>query len=96
MNDDKILVSSFEIDLSENNWEDKLILQFESLRNKKYERLSISAYSSENEIILNSRIDPVIYRKIKDVQDLPAYVIIDLLGVKGKIKRKSFGRDILE
>jgi len=95
MDNNKILISSFETDLSGENWEDKLISRFKSLRNKKYKRVSISLYSSENEIILNSGIDPVIYKKIKNVQNLPAYVINDLFGVKGIIKRKSFGRDIL-
>lgn len=94
MSDDKILITSFEADLSENKWEDKLISQIGSLSDK-YKQVSISVYSSEDELILNSGIDPVKYRKIKQVQDLPGYVILDLFDAKGKIKRSSFTGDII-
>ena len=93
MSENKFLLKSFEVNISESNWRDKLLKELEKLSESSYNNLTVSIFGKENDTLFEAGINLASFNKIKDKQELPSDVVIDLFEVKSSIKRSSFEDD---
>ncbi|MCF8242173.1 MAG: hypothetical protein K9J16_12365 [Melioribacteraceae bacterium] len=78
----------FEFD-TEINYNDKLEIPaavIDKLKTTGYRKLSIEIYANAEEAVKNSGLDIDMFKKIRTVQDLPDYVVLEFLRSKGSNK----------
>ncbi len=94
MSEDKLYISSIKIDLTDENWKENLIKEFESVK-KNYKKIEVIVSGSVEEKASDTGINMNLVNTIAARQDLPTYVILDFLNAEGSIKRNSFKEDVL-
>jgi|GEM_PF-2193508 len=95
MNKDKsVLLKSIAVDLKDDDNFEKLIQELKSLRTKGYGKINILVYKSVLDEVRLTGIDETVFNKIKKIQDLPDYVILDFIKSKGTVKNKDFRKRV--
>lgn len=85
-----IELKSFTIDLNDKNSYSSLSQKFEELKNSGYGQITLEIKSSTEQELRKSSIDIELFRKIKEVQELPDWAVINLILSAGKLKNSKF------
>jgi DUF438 domain-containing protein len=95
--DEKELIElkSLLIDLNDKSSVNELSQAFNELKNNGYTSVTVDIKTSPEQELKKSQIDIELFRKIKEVQELPDWVVINLILAAGKLKSSSFRNRIL-
>ena len=85
-----IEIKSLQIDLNDENSTNLVTQKLTELKNEGYDRITISIKTSSEEELKKSGLDIEVFKKIKEIQDLPDWVIINLMLATGKLKESKF------
>ncbi|MGB5531217.1 MAG: hypothetical protein WBQ32_14715 [Ignavibacteriaceae bacterium] len=87
---DLIEIKSLQIDLGDDNSVKLVDQTLHELKNKGYDRVTIEIKTSTEQELNKSDLDIEVFKKIKKVQDLPDWVVINLMMAVGKLKESNF------
>jgi hypothetical protein len=91
MNENEMIdLTSLIIDLKDENSVNSLTEKISDLKESGYGKVMISIKTSPGEVVKIANLDINIFEKIKSVQELPDFVVINLLQVAGKLKESNF------
>ncbi|MCG6915734.1 hypothetical protein LJE86_17665 [bacterium BMS3Abin03] len=88
--DNSILLKSIPVDLEKEENFEQLIHELKLLKNKGYRKTEVLVYKDVVEEVKQQGIDEEIFNRIKEKQDLPAYVILDFMNCAGIIEEDDF------
>lgn len=87
---DLIEIKSLQIDLGDDNSVKLVDQTLHELKNKGYDRVTIEIKTSTEQELKKSGLDFEVFKKIKETQDLPDWVVINLMMAFGKLKESNF------
>ncbi len=82
--------NSLFIDLNDRSSDNPISERLKELKEAGYAQVNMDVKASREEEIIQLQIDIDLFRRIKEVQDLPDWVIIKLILADGKLKDSSF------
>ncbi len=85
-----IELKSLVIDLNDQNSVNSMTQTFTELKNSGYSQVTVNIKTSPEQELKKSQIDLELFSKIKAVQELPDWVVINLILAAGKLKRQQF------
>ncbi len=88
--DNSILLKSIPVDLEKEENFEQLVRELKSLKNKGYRKTEVLVYKDVIEEVRQQGIDEEVFNRIKEKQDLPAYVILDFLSCEGTVEEDDF------
>jgi hypothetical protein len=83
-------IKSFQIDLNDENSTEIFAQTLDELKNRGYKSVTIEIKTSTEEELKKSDLDIEVFKKIKNVQDLPDWVVINLMMAAGKFNESKF------
>lgn len=89
-NKELIEIKSLQINLKDENSTKVFSQTLAELKNKGYESVTIEIKTSAEEELKKSELDMKVFKKIKDTQELPDWVVINLMLAAGKLKGSKF------
>jgi hypothetical protein len=89
---EKELIGLESLDLDLNNESSFKIIQdsLAELKKKGYSKVNIEIKTSPEQELKKSNLDEKLFNKIKETQELPDWVVINLLQASGKLKNTNF------
>ena len=91
MNEKELIdIKSLHIDLDDENSVKLIDQTLHELKNKGYDRITIEIRTSTEQELKKSDLDIEVFKKIKETQDLPDWVVIKLMLAAGKLKESKF------
>jgi hypothetical protein len=78
------------IDLNDRSSDDTISQSMTELRNSGYTQVDLEAETSTDEETIKLQVDLDLFRRIKEVQELPDWVIIKLILADRKLKGTNF------
>jgi len=88
--EDSILLKSISVDLEKEENFENLIEELKSLKDQGYRKTNVLVYKNVIEEVRQKGIDEEIFNRIKEKQDLPAYVILDFMSCEGIVEEDDF------
>ena len=90
--DEKELIElkSLVIDLNNESSENLLSQTLKELKNNGYKSVTVNIKTSPEQELKKSQIDIELFEKIKEVQELPDWVVINFILAAGKLKKSNF------
>ena len=85
-----IELKSLVIDLNDQSSVSSMTQTFTELKNSGYSQVKIDIKTSPEQELNKSQIDLELFSEIKAVQELPDWVVINLILAAGKLKDSSF------
>ncbi|MCW8810499.1 MAG: hypothetical protein OQJ93_12730 [Ignavibacteriaceae bacterium] len=85
-----IELKSLQIDLDDEKSIKLFVETLNELKNKGYDKLKIEIKTSTEQELIKSDLDIEVFKKIKETQDLPDWVVINLMLASGKLKESKF------
>ncbi|MCW8804208.1 MAG: hypothetical protein OQK57_07415 [Ignavibacteriaceae bacterium] len=85
-----IELKSLVIDLNDQNSVSSMVQTFAELKNSGYSQVTVDIKTSPEQELNKSQLDLELFSKIKAVQELPDWVVINLILAAGKLKDSSF------
>jgi hypothetical protein len=82
-------LKSFEINLEDETYHELLNKELLALRDKGISNITVTIKGSVKEIAKELKVDLNVFNKIRTTQDLPDWVVLDLLRTKGAIREKD-------
>jgi len=89
-NKELIEIKSIQIDLKDDSSAEIFKQKLAELKNKGYNSVTIEIKTSTEEELKKSGLNMDVFKKIKDTQDLPDWVVINLMLAAGKLKGSEF------
>ena len=83
-------LTSLIIDLNDETSVDLLNEKISELKKSGYGKLIVNIKSSPDEEVKIADLDIELFEKIKSVQELPDFVVINFLQAAGKLKENNF------
>jgi hypothetical protein len=83
-------IKSLEINLDDKNLTKLIEQTLNELKNKGYHLVTVDIKTSTEQELKKSGLDIEVFKKIKDVQDLPDWVVINFMLAAGKLKESKF------
>jgi hypothetical protein len=91
MNKNELIeLKSLVIDLNDQSSVSSISKTFTELKNSGYSNVTVNIKTSTEQELNKSKIDLELFSKIKAVQELPDWVVINLILVAGKLKDSGF------
>jgi hypothetical protein len=87
-------LKSLFIDLNDRNSDNAISHSVAEIRNSGYTQVNLEVKTSTEQETIKFQIDIDLFIKIKEVQDLPDWVIIKLILADGKLKGSSFKKRV--
>jgi hypothetical protein len=87
---EEVNFNSLFIDLDERNNDNALTPGLNELKNSGFSGVNLEVKSSANQIIKNLFLDIDLFLRIKNVQDLPDWVIVKFILTAGILNSSSF------
>ena len=87
---EKINIKSLQLNLSDERSIKSVSMRLNELRKKGYKQLTVDFNISSEQELKRNNIDVEDFKKIKATQDLPDWVIINLLLAGGKLESSKF------
>ncbi|OGU65930.1 MAG: hypothetical protein A2W30_06655 [Ignavibacteria bacterium RBG_16_36_9] len=78
------------IDLNDRSSDNTISHSMTEIKNSGYTKVNLEVKTSTEQETIKMRVDMDLFRRIKEVQDLPDWVIIKLILADGKLKDSSF------
>ena len=88
-NDSKV-IKSFNINITDKDELIKVKNAFVELKAEGFDEVRIEIKASAESAAKNSGYDMNVYKKIKEMQSLPEWVVFDLLSSEGKLSGSDF------
>jgi len=85
-----IELKSLVIDLNDQNSVSSMVQTFAELKNSGYSQVTVDIKTSPEQELNKSQLDLELFSKIKAVQELPDWVVINLILAAGKLKDSGF------
>lgn len=85
-----IELKSLQIDLDDEKSIKLFAETLNELKNKGYDRVKIEIKTSTEQELKKSDLDIEVFKKIKETQDLPDWVVINLMLAGGKLRESKF------
>lgn len=85
-----IELKSLQIDLDDEKSVKLFAETLNELKNKGYDKVKIEIKTSTEQELKKSDLDIEVFKKIKETQDLPDWVVINLMLAGGKLKESKF------
>ena len=90
MNEKELIeLKSLVIDLNDHSSVNLLSQTLNELKNNGYTSVTVDIKTSPEQELNKSQIDIELFRKIKEVQELPDWVVINLILAAGKLKNSN-------
>lgn len=90
MNEKELIdLKSLVIDLNDHSSVNLLSQTFNELKKNGYTSVTVDIKTSPEQELNKSQIDIELFRKIKEVQELPDWVVINLILAAGKLKNSN-------
>ena len=89
-----IELKSLFIDLNDRNSDNAISHSVAEIRNSGYTQVNLEVKASTEQETIKFKIDIDLFIKIKEVQDLPDWVIVKLILADGKLKGSSFKKRV--
>lgn len=90
MNEKELIdLKSLFIDLNDHSLVNLLSHTFSELKSKGYTSVTVDIKTSLEQELNKSQIDIELFRKVKEVQELPDWVVINLILAAGKLKNSN-------
>lgn len=83
-------IMSLQINLDDKDSTELIAETLAELKNKGYHRVTVDIRTSTEQELKKSGLDLKVFNRIKDVQDLPDWVVINLMMAAGKLKESKF------
>jgi len=91
MNKNELIeLKSLVIDLNDHSSINLLSQTINELKSNGYTSVTVDIKTSPEQELNKSQIDIELFRKIKEVQELPDWVVINLILAAGKLKSSNF------
>ena len=91
MNDEKYSeLFSFESEIKENGEIDFPTDTLKTLFHNGFSEIKVSVFGDAKKIAEKNGVDPLLFEKVKSVQGLPDYAVLDMLMAKGSIADSEF------
>ena len=91
MNEKELIeLKSLVIDLNDHSSVNLLSQTFIELKNSGYTSVTVDIKTSPEQELNKSQIDIELFRNIKEIQELPDWVVINLILAAGKLKNSNF------
>jgi hypothetical protein len=74
------------IDLNDRSSDNTISHSMTEIKNSGYTKVNLEVKTSTEQETIKMRVDMDLFRRIKEVQDLPDWVIIKLILADGKLK----------
>ena len=87
-------LKSLFIDLNDRNSDNAISHSVAEIRNSGYTQVNLEVKTSTEQETIKFQIDIDLFIKIKEVQDLPDWVIVKLILADGKLKGSSFKKRV--
>jgi len=87
-------LKSLFIDLNDRNSDNAISHSVAEIRNSGYTQVNLEVKTSTEQETIKFKIDIDLFIKIKEVQDLPDWVIVKLILADGKLKGSSFKKRV--
>ena len=78
------------IDLNDRSSNNTISHSMTEIKNSGYTKVNLEVKTSTEQETIKMRVDMDLFRRIKEVQDLPDWVIIKLILADGKLKDSRF------
>ena len=78
------------IDLNDRSSDNTISHSMTEIKNSGYTKVNLEVKTSTQQETIKIRVDMDLFRRIKEVQDLPDWVIIKLILADGKLKDSRF------
>ena len=78
------------IDLNDRSSDNTISHSMTEIKNSGYTKVNLEVKTSTEQETIKMRVDMDLFRRIKEVQDLPDWVIIKLILADGKLKDSRF------
>ena len=78
------------IDLNDRSSDNTISHSMTEIKNSGYTKVNLEVKTSSEQETIKMRVDMDLFRRIKEVQDLPDWVIIKLILADGKLKDSRF------
>ena len=85
-----IELKSLQIDLDDEKSRKLFAETLNELKNKGYDKVKIEIKTSTEQELKKSDLDLEVFKKIKETQDLPDWVVINLMLAGGKLRESKF------
>ena len=96
MNEKELIgLKSLVIDLNNHSSINLLSQTINELKKDGYTSVTLDIKTSPEQELNKSQIDIELFRKIKEIQELPDWVVINLILAAGKLKNSNFRNRIL-
>ena len=90
MNEKELIeLKSLVIDLNDHSSVNLLSQTLNELKNNGYTSVTVDIKTSPEQELKKSQIDIELFKKIKEVQELPDWVVINLILAAGKLKNSN-------
>ena len=91
MNEKELIeLKSLVIDLNDHSSVNLLSQTFNELKSNGYTSVTVDIKTSPEQELNESQIDIELFRKIKEIQELPDWVVINFILAAGKLKKSNF------
>jgi len=91
MNKEEIIEKkSLQLDLADPNSTNLLVQALNELKKNGYEKVIVDIKTSTEQKLKKFGLDINIFEKIKERQELPDWVVVNLMLVEGKLKDSNF------
>ena len=87
---ESIEIVSLQIDLNDENSTKLVVKKLSELKNEGYDQVTINIKASTEKELKKTNLDIEVFKKIKKIQDLPDWVVINLMLGAGKLKDSKF------
>jgi hypothetical protein len=90
--DEKELIGldSFDLELYNENSFKMIQDSLAELKNRGYSKVKVEIKTSPEQELQKSKLDKNVFNKIKEIQELPDWVVINLLLASGKLMNTNF------
>ena len=91
MNEKELIdIVSLQINLNDENSTKLVVKKLSELKNEGYDQVTINIKASTEKELKKTNLDIEVFKKIKETQDLPDWVVINLMLAGGKLRESKF------
>jgi uncharacterized protein (UPF0335 family) len=94
--DDSKVLKSLNISITDKDNQQKVKKVFDELISDGFDEISIEIKASAENAAKNSGFDMKVFNKIKEVQGIPGWVVLNFLSSEGKLSASDFRNRFLD
>jgi hypothetical protein len=83
-------LKTFFIDLNDRSSDNTISDSVAELKNSGYSKVTLEVKTSAEQEVIKMQVDIDLFQRIKEIQEIPDWVIVKLIMERGKLKDSSF------